>query len=301
MFQKFLTTFLMAIMFAVTIPAFAGTASAQRRDNDRNRRYSRDNNRYNNDRNYDNRTYDNTNYNDQYYEDDYYYDQYGNKKPNVYDRHRKAINLGVATGAGAVINTAEAKVGVTVELLNVSNAILGTATTDDQGYARFDAGLTRGTGGSAPAMVVVKEGTTDIAFLSLTDPEFDLSDRGVEGREAAPPVDVFVTTDRGAYRAGETVYVTSASQAIFAVNAATGKLLWRYDTATILVTRPALEDGTLYFVASADPQLYALEAQTGKLLWKQETGDWPSTEPVIAGSALYLGGRDGSVVAYRLP
>ncbi|HQZ96934.1 MAG TPA: hypothetical protein PLP21_11495 [Pyrinomonadaceae bacterium] len=103
MFQKFLTTFLMAIMFAVTIPAFAGTASAQRRDNDRNRRYSRDNNRYNNDRNYDNRTYDNTNYNDQYYEDDYYYDQYGNKKPNVYDRHRKAINLGVATGAGAVI------------------------------------------------------------------------------------------------------------------------------------------------------------------------------------------------------
>jgi uncharacterized protein YfaS (alpha-2-macroglobulin family) len=51
-------------------------------------------------------------------------------------------------------------------------------------------------------MVVVKEGDQDIAFLSLTDPEFDLSDRGVEGREAAPPVDVFVTTDRGAYRAG---------------------------------------------------------------------------------------------------
>lgn len=97
MFQKFITTFLMAIMFAVTIPALAGTASAQRRDNDRNRRYSRDNDRYNN-----NRTYD-SNYDDQYYEDDYYYDQYGNKQPNVYDRHRKAINIGVATGAGAVL------------------------------------------------------------------------------------------------------------------------------------------------------------------------------------------------------
>ncbi len=58
-------------------------------------------------------------------------------------------------------------------------------------------------------MVVVREGQTDIAFLSLTDPEFDLSDRGVEGREAAPPVDVFLTTDRGAYRAGETVHVTA--------------------------------------------------------------------------------------------
>jgi uncharacterized protein YfaS (alpha-2-macroglobulin family) len=129
-------------------------------------------------------------------------------------------DLGVTTMAGVdglhvfvrSLGTAEAKSGVSVELLNRANTVLGTATTDDQGYARFDAGLTRGTGGSAPAMVVVKEGDQDIAFLSLTDPEFDLSDRGVEGREAAPPVDVFVTTDRGAYRAGETVYVTALAR-----------------------------------------------------------------------------------------
>ncbi|WP_137110040.1 alpha-2-macroglobulin family protein [Rhodobacter sp. SY28-1] len=129
-------------------------------------------------------------------------------------------DLGVTTMSGVdglhvfvrSLGTAGAKPGVTVELLNRANTVLGTATTDDQGYARFDAGLTRGTGGSAPAMVVVKEADTDIAFLSLTDPEFDLSDRGVEGREAAPPVDVFVTTDRGAYRAGETVYVTALAR-----------------------------------------------------------------------------------------
>lgn len=129
-------------------------------------------------------------------------------------------DLGVTTMSGVdglhvfvrSLGTAGAKPGVTVELLNRANTVLGTATTDDQGYARFDAGLTRGAGGSAPAMVVVKEADTDIAFLSLTDPEFDLSDRGVEGREAAPPVDVFVTTDRGAYRAGETVYVTALAR-----------------------------------------------------------------------------------------
>lgn len=118
----------------------------------------------------------------------------------------------VACLRAQLAGTAEAKAGVSVELLNRANTVLGTVTTDDQGYARFDAGLTRGTGGSAPAMVVVKEGDQDIAFLSLTDPEFDLSDRGVEGREAAPPVDVFVTTDRGAYRAGETVYVTTLAR-----------------------------------------------------------------------------------------
>lgn len=129
-------------------------------------------------------------------------------------------DLGVTTMTGVdglhvfvrSLGTAEAKAGLSVELLNRANTVLGTATTDEQGYARFDAGLTRGTGGSAPAMVVVKEADKDIAFLSLTDPEFDLSDRGVEGREAAPPVDVFVTTDRGAYRAGETVYVTALAR-----------------------------------------------------------------------------------------
>ena len=110
------------------------------------------------------------------------------------------------------LGTAGAKPGVTVELLNRANSVLGTVVTDDQGYARFDAGLTRGTFGSSPAMVVVKDGDTDIAFLSLTDPEFDLSDRGVEGREPAPPVDVFLTTDRGAYRAGETVYATALAR-----------------------------------------------------------------------------------------
>ncbi len=129
-------------------------------------------------------------------------------------------DLGVTTMSGVdglhvfvrSLGTAGAKPGVTVELLNRANTVLGTATTDDQGYAVFEAGLTRGTGGSSPAMVVVKDGETDIAFLSLTDPEFDLSDRGVEGREASPPVDVFLTTDRGAYRAGETVYVTALAR-----------------------------------------------------------------------------------------
>lgn len=129
-------------------------------------------------------------------------------------------DLGVTTLSGVdglhvfvrSLGTADAKPGLTVELLNRANTVLGTATTDAEGYARFEAGLTRGTGGSAPAMVVVKDGEADIAFLSLTDPEFDLSDRGVEGREAAPPIDVFLTTDRGAYRAGETVYATALAR-----------------------------------------------------------------------------------------
>jgi len=106
------------------------------------------------------------------------------------------------------LKTAQAEQDVTVSLLSSANRVLGVVKTDPQGHAQFGAGLTRGTGGAAPALLVIEKSDQDIAFLSLKDPAFDLSDRGVEGREPSPPIDVFLTTDRGAYRAGETVYAT---------------------------------------------------------------------------------------------
>ncbi|MGO4914470.1 alpha-2-macroglobulin family protein [Pseudogemmobacter sp. W21_MBD1_M6] len=129
-------------------------------------------------------------------------------------------DLGLTTMAGIdglhvfvrSLGTAGAKAGITVTLLSRANAILAETETDSDGYARFDAGLTRGTGAAAPALVTAMDGDADIAFLSLTDAEFDLSDRGVEGREPAPPIDVFLTTDRGAYRAGDTIFATALTR-----------------------------------------------------------------------------------------
>lgn len=126
--------------------------------------------------------------------------------------------------------------GAEVQLLSEANEILGTLSTDDMGYAVFDAGLTRGLGAAAPAMIVVRKGADDLAFLSLKDPEFDLADRGVSGREAAQAVDLFLTTDRGAYRAGETVYATALARDAGA-NAAEGLPL------TAILKRP---DGIEY-------------------------------------------------------
>ncbi|WP_109465705.1 alpha-2-macroglobulin family protein [Albibacillus kandeliae] len=129
-------------------------------------------------------------------------------------------DLGISTVSGTDgldvmvrgLSDAKARNGVEVRLVSRANAVLATATTDAEGIARFAAGLTRGTGGAAPAMVLANAGDDDFAFLSLTDPAFDLSDRGVEGRAPAGPVDVFLTTDRGAYRAGETIHATALSR-----------------------------------------------------------------------------------------
>ena len=129
-------------------------------------------------------------------------------------------DLGLTTFAGVdgltvvarSLADAGPKPGVQVQLLARSNRVLGTATADADGVARFDTALMRGTGAAQPALVTVTEGDADIAFLSLADAEFDLSDRGVEGRPAAPPIDLFLTTDRGAYRAGETIHATALAR-----------------------------------------------------------------------------------------
>ncbi len=110
------------------------------------------------------------------------------------------------------LSDAAARQGVDLILLSRANRELARMTTDADGHALFTPGLTRGTGGSAPALVLARAGEDDLAFLSLTDPAFDLSDRGVEGRPAAPPIDVFLATDRGAYRAGEMINATALAR-----------------------------------------------------------------------------------------
>ncbi len=129
-------------------------------------------------------------------------------------------DLGLATWFGtdglhvAVRGLGDAgpRADVTVSLISRANAVLGRATTDRDGFASFPPGLARGVGAAGPAMVVADEGDSDMAFLPLTDPAFDLSDRGVEGRPPSPPIDMFLTTDRGAYRAGEVIHATALAR-----------------------------------------------------------------------------------------
>ena len=133
-------------------------------------------------------------------------------------------DFGISTYGGAdgltvalrSLRDTSAKAGAEVALVSRSNEVLARAATDDQGIAHFAPGLALGKDGAAPALVTITDwqgqgadrAPRDMAFLSLTDPEFDLSDRGVEGRPPAPPIDLFLTSDRGAYRVGDTVNAT---------------------------------------------------------------------------------------------
>jgi len=106
------------------------------------------------------------------------------------------------------LSTAKPVEGVKVRLVATNDDILAEATTDKDGHVRFDPGLARGTGGLAPRVIDAAVGG-DYAFLDLSRSAFDLSDRGVDGRPAPSPLDVFLTPERGIYRPGETMHLTA--------------------------------------------------------------------------------------------
>lgn len=104
------------------------------------------------------------------------------------------------------IASADPLANVTVRLIASNNEILGSVKTDANGTALFDSGLTKGEDGLAPALVVASDEKNDYAFIDISRASFDLSDRGVAGRDPPGAADAFVYVERGVYRRGETVH-----------------------------------------------------------------------------------------------
>ncbi len=160
------------------------------------------------------------------------------RKPGVYVMMAKAANdrpdswtpratqwlvvsdIGLSTYSGTdglnvfarSLATARPASGVTLSLIARNNELLASAVSDAAGRVRFAPGLLRGKAGLAPAVVTADSGAGDFVFLDMTKAGFDLSDRGVTGRAAPGPIDIFAWTERGIYRAGETVHLTALAR-----------------------------------------------------------------------------------------
>jgi hypothetical protein len=160
--------------------------------------------------------------------------------------------------------TTDFKQGVEVRLLARNNEVLATKSTDATGTARFEAGLSRGEGGQAPALLVAADPKGDYAFLSLKGPAFDLTDRGVSGRPAASGLDAFVYSERGVYRTGESVYLTALLRDAQGV-AALGVPL------TLVIERP---DGVEYLRAMLPDQGAGGRSLTVPIVSSASTGTW---------------------------
>ena len=65
------------------------------------------------------------------------------------------------------------------------------------------------------------------------------------------------------------IYAGNRDGYFYALNAATGGLLWRYQTEGPILYSAAFKDGVVYF-ASNDARAYALNAQNGSLIWRSQ-------------------------------
>jgi glucose dehydrogenase len=97
--------------------------------------------------------------------------------------------------------------------------------------------------------------------------------------------------------ANNIVYVPSLDQNIYAFNAFSGALVWKYKTTGFPLYAAAVAKGILYVGAD---YLYALNASNGTLLWKSDFilgSGAAETSPVVANGVVYTGGSGYDLVA----
>jgi eukaryotic-like serine/threonine-protein kinase len=103
------------------------------------------------------------------------------------------------------------------------------------------------------------------------------------------------------------VYFGSRDGNIYALNANSGALIWKFHTGDVVHSSPAIADGTLY-AGSWDTYLYAIDATIGTEKWRFKTGDDPDvhnhvgiqSSPAVADGVVYFGCRDSNVYAVEV-
>ena len=117
----------------------------------------------------------------------------------------------------------------------------------------------------------------------------------------ADPFDVFLSSPA---LDGGVLFIGSGDHNVYALDAATGRVRWKFTTGNVVHASPAVAGGIVY-IGSWDRYMYALDEQTGALRWKFITGDDRTiyNQVGIAGSAavangiVYFGCRDSTFYA----
>jgi len=84
----------------------------------------------------------------------------------------------------------------------------------------------------------------------------------------------------------DVLFIGSTDKNIYALNATSGALIWKYATGGAVWSHPAVANGILY-AGSADGHLYALNSTTGQLRWIYNGSFWFNGGPAVANGMVY--------------
>jgi len=96
---------------------------------------------------------------------------------------------------------------------------------------------------------------------------------------------------------GGRIIVGGRDKAIHAIDAASGKAVWKHVTRARVDSSPAIAGGRV-FVGSSDGKLYVLDAATGEKRWEFDAGDAITASPAIAAGRVVVGAQDGRIYCF---
>ena len=94
--------------------------------------------------------------------------------------------------------------------------------------------------------------------------------------------------------AGGRVFVGGRDKMMHALDAASGKPVWSFQTAARIDSSPALV-GSRGYVGSNDGKLYVFDTSNGRIIQQFEAGGPLSASPAIADRRLVIGSQDGKL------
>lgn len=110
------------------------------------------------------------------------------------------------------------------------------------------------------------------------------------------PIEAYISQNTQVIASNGLLYI-STSRGLYALDAATGAVAWRFDSELPLGNSPTVHQGVVY-VGGYDRKLHALNALSGTWLWSfnQATAGY-DTNPLVVNGRVFVGNRDGYMYA----
>ncbi|MBS1717551.1 MAG: PQQ-binding-like beta-propeller repeat protein [Armatimonadetes bacterium] len=148
--------------------------------------------------------------------------------------------------------------------------------------------------------------TGDTKWKFITEGERRFEAKGIHGFQPrtqtfADPYDMYQSSPTVV---NGTVYFGSGDTNVYAVNAESGELKWKFKCGDVVHASPAVSGGVVFF-GSWDSFFYAVDEATGALKWKFQGGEDPvihnqigfQSSPSVKDGIVYTGCRDSNVYA----